>query len=480
LILPSFLGAQSRPAFDDYFIDQTMRIDYYHIGDGESEMITLDHVYQYHIWAGSKKNLLDNFNQGRYYIKIYDAASGTLVFSRGFDSYFGEYKTSGEAAEGIKRTYHESALIPYPQNKIIFALERRKRDNQLEEIFRSEIDPANLNIIRDAVRDKSVKVIKTVDSGDPHLKVDVVIIGEGYTAAEESKFRSDLKRFTEVLFNPEPYASHKNKFNVYGIFKPSEDSGIDEPNHLSYKNTPLDVTFNSLGSERYILTENNRALRDLAAHAPYDAIYIMVNHDRYGGGGIYNLFCTFTADNNWQEYLFVHEFGHSFAGLADEYYTSAVAYSDFYPRGVEPLEPNVTALLDPENVKWKHLLSKGIKIPTPWEKQGYDESDLAWQKVRRELNNKIAELKRAGAPRVEIAKLEEEYNARDLQQTVKNYNYLTKSKYRGKVGVFEGAGYSSEGLYRPMLDCIMFSKAPLTFCKVCEEAINRVIQHYAE
>jgi hypothetical protein len=278
LLIPIFVFAD--PTFDDYFTDQTMRIDYYHIGDGESEMITLDHVYQYHIWAGSKKNLLDNFNQGRYYIKIYDAASGTLVFSRGFDSYFGEYKTSGEAAEGIKRTYHESALIPYPQNKIIFALERRKRDNQLEEIFRSEIDPANLNIIRDAVRDKSVKVIKTVDSGDPHLKVDVVIIGEGYTAAEESKFRSDLKRFTEVLFNPEPYASHKNKFNVYGIFKPSEDSGIDEPNHLSYKNTPLDVTFNSLGSERYILTENNRALRDLAAHAPYDAIYIMVNHDR--------------------------------------------------------------------------------------------------------------------------------------------------------------------------------------------------------
>jgi hypothetical protein len=480
LILPSFLSAQSRPAFDDYFNDHTMRIDYYHIGDAESEMITLDHVYQYGIWAGSKKNLLENFDQGRYYIKIFDAASGRLIFSKGFDSYFGEYKTSGEAAEGIKRTYHETALIPYPKNNIEFAVERRKRDNQLEEIFRSEINPGDLNIIRDAVKDKSVKVIKSADNGDSHVKVDVVIIGEGYTAVEESKFRSDLKRFTEVLFKPEPYAFQKDKFNVYGIFKPSEDRGIDEPTHLSYKSTPLDVTFNSMGSERYILTENNKALRDLAAHAPYDAIYIMINHYRYGGGGIYNLFCTFTADNPWQEYLFVHEFGHSFAGLADEYYTSSVAYSDFYPRGIEPLEPNITALLDPESVKWKHLLSSGIKTPTPWEKQGYDESDLAWQKVRRELNNKIAELKRAGVSKVEIAKLEEEYNARDLEQAVKNYNYLKKSIYWGKVGAFEGAGYSSEGLYRPMLDCIMFSKASLTFCKVCEEAITKVIKYYSE
>lgn len=478
LLIPMFVFAN--PNFDDYFTDQTMRIDYFHIGDANSELITLDHVYKYGIWAGSKKNLLDNFNQGRYYIKIYDTASGTLIYSKGFDSYFGEYKTSGEAAEGIKRTYQESALIPYPKDKIVFAVERRKRDNQLEEIFSSEIDPAGLGIIRDPVRDKSVKVFKSAENGDSHVKVDVAILGEGYTAVEEAKFKSDLETFTKILFTPEPYASQKDKFNVYGVFKPSEESGVDEPTHLSYKNTTLNATFNSLGSERYLLTEDNKTMRDLAAHVPYDAIYIMVNHHRYGGGGIYNLFCTFTADNQWKEYLFVHEFGHSFAGLADEYYTSAVAYSEFYPRGIEPLEPNITALLDPADLKWKHLATPGIEIPTPWEKAGYDESDLAWQKKRREMNDKIAELKRNGAPADEIKKLEQEYDKLDREQTNKNLAYLKNSKYWGKVGAFEGAGYSSEGLYRPMLDCIMFSKASLEFCKVCDEAIERVIQFYSE
>lgn len=480
LFLPLLAGANPAPQFEAYFHDQTLRIDYYHIGDAQSELITLDRVYRYGTWAGSITNLVYPFNQGGYFVKIYDAASGNLIFSKGFDSYFGEYKTTSPAAEGVKRTYHESALIPCPKSKIIFALERRKKDQQLEEIFRAEIDPEDLGVIRDAVKDRSVKVIKSLESGAPHVKVDVAILGEGYTAAEESKFRSDLKRFTEVLFKPEPYASHKEKFNVYGVFKPSEESGVDEPGHLSYKNTVLSATFNSLGSERYLLTEDNKALRDLAAHAPYDALYIMVNHERYGGGGIYNLFCTFTADNTWQEYLFIHEFGHSFAGLADEYYTSSVAYNEFYPRGSEPLEPNITALLDPASLKWKHLLSPKIKLPTPWEKAAYDASDLAWQQKRRELNERIAELKRSGGAPAEIAKLQEEYNARDLDQTVKNYEYLKKSKSWGKVGAFEGAGYASTGLYRPMLNCIMFSKSPLSFCKVCEEAIGKVIRYYSE
>ena len=149
-----------------------------------------------------------------------------------------------------------------------------------------------------------------------------------------------------------------------------------------------------MGSERYILTEDNKAVRDLAAHVPYDAIYIMVNHARYGGGGIYNFFCTFTTDNQFRDYLFLHEFGHSFSGLADEYYTSDVQYNDFYPVGLEPLEPNITALSDPQNIKWKEFETPGIEIPSNWEKAKYDSMDYKWQAERRELNKKIAELKR--------------------------------------------------------------------------------------
>ncbi len=466
-------------SFEQYFTDQTMRIDYFHIGDATNELVTIDQIYQYGIWAGSKTNLVDMFNNGKYYFKIYDSASGNLIYSKGFGSYFGEYQTSAKAADGIQRTFHESALLPYPKQKIIFVLEKRNRQNELAEIFRSEIDPVDVGIIRDSVIDNSVKVFKSLESGDPHTKLDIAMIAEGYTVEEEEKFKADLERFTNVFFRAEPYKSHKSDFNIYGVLKPSQESGIDEPRHNSFKNSTLNATFNSMGSERYLLTEDNKTLRDVAAHVPYDALYIMVNHTRYGGGGIYNLYCTFTSDNQWSEYLFVHEFGHSLLGLADEYYTSSVAYNDFYPPGVEPVEPNITALLDPKNIKWKHLITEEIELPTPWEKEGYDTSDNAWQQLRRELNNNIAELKRNGAPQAEITAAEKTYADKDRAHTEKIQDYLKSSKYAGKVGAFEGAGYASKGLYRPMVDCIMFSKGTDSFCKVCEESIVGIIEYYS-
>ncbi|MEI7811697.1 MAG: M64 family metallopeptidase [Ignavibacteria bacterium] len=317
-LLPLIVNAREAIKFDDFFIDKTMRIDYFHIGDSSGEMVTIDKIYCQGIWAGSRKNLIDKFNNGRYYIKIYDQATKKLIYSKGFDSYFGEYKTTKDALNGIKRTYHESVLIPYPKNKIDFIVELRDRENNLSPVFTSEIDPASLTIIKEEPKDKDVKVYQTAKGGDPHQKADIVILGEGYTAEEEQKFKNDLDRFTKVFFSNEPYKSMKHDFNIYGVFKPSMESGCDEPDHGSFRNTALNTTFCSLGSERYLLTEDNKAMRDLAAHVPYDAIYIMVNHNRYGGGGIYNLFCTFTSDNQWHEYLFLHESGHSFAGLADE------------------------------------------------------------------------------------------------------------------------------------------------------------------
>jgi hypothetical protein len=467
-------------AFDNYFLDKTMRIDYFHVGDSKSEIITLDKIYQYGTWGGSLKHLIDNFNNGKYYFKIYDAATKTLIYSKGFDSYFGEYKTSDDGLNGIKKTYHESAIIPYPKQKIIFAIEMRGKDNLLSEIYRSEINPDDLLIIKDAVSDKNVKVIESLKSGDPHIKVDVVILAEGYTVTEEKKFRNDLARFTKIFFNQEPYKSNKDKFNVYGVFKASEESGVDEPDHNSFKKTVLSATFYSLGSERYLLTEDNKTMRDLAANVPYDAIYIMVNHKRYGGGGIYNLYCTFTADNQWHEYLFLHEFGHSFAGLADEYYTSDVSYNDFYPKGIEPVEPNITALVDKTNIKWKPYLTHGVEIPTPWEKEVFDSTDLAWQKIRREQNNKIAELKRNKVPEADVKKLQDEYDSKDREHQKWIDDYFRRSKFHNMVGAFEGAGYASKGIYRPMLDCIMFSKGKKPFCKVCEETIKKVINYYSE
>jgi hypothetical protein len=240
------------------------------------------------------------------------------------------------------------------------------------------------------------------------------------------------------------------------------------------------ATFDSLGSERYVLTEDNRALRDIAAAAPYDTVLIMVNAARYGGGGIYNAFCTFTADNQWHEYVFLHEFGHSFAGLADEYYTSSTAYNDFYPKGIEPNEPNITALLDPANLKWRDVVSPGTAVPTPWEKAEFDTLDMAYQKVRGEIGEKLAKLKREGAPAADVAAVQEESERLSREHQAKMDAYLAKSAFVGRVGAFEGAGYAAKGLYRPMLDCLMFSKGAKPLCRVCLTAMERVIAHYTE
>lgn len=466
--------------FENYFEDHTMRIDYHHTGDAKTEIVSIDHIYKYGIWAGSLNKLIDEFNNGAYYYKIYDAETGTLIYSKGFDSYFKEYQLSGPAINGVIKTFHESAIMPYPKKKIKFTLNKRDKFNKLSEIWSTEIDPADIMISRQKFLDNEVKVFKSHYSGDPHTKVDVAIIGEGYTAEEETKFKADLEKFTKYFFNPEPFKSMKDKFNIYGVLKPSEESGVDEPRANIYRNTALSATFNSMGSERYLLTENNKALRDIAAHVPYDALYIMVNHKRYGGGGIYNFYCTFTADNQFDEYLFVHEFGHSFAGLADEYYTSSTAYNDFYPAGVEPVEPNITRLLDKENIKWKHLMTDGIAIPTQWGKKEYDETDLKWQALRRELNDNIAKLKRENASEEKIKAAELDYDKRDRARTKRVDEYLRKEKNYDKVGAFEGAGYVSEGVYRPMLDCKMFAKSDVPFCKVCREAIKKVISQYTD
>lgn len=471
--------AQKGPAFDAWFVDKTMRVDYFHTGSAAGEAFALDQVYDQGIWAGTRTHLIDPFGLGRYSVKVYDAATGTLIFSKGFDSYFGEYRTSDGGVKGVPRTFHESALLPFPKKPIRFTVETKDRQNTSTTAFSQTIDPAALTVVRERLI-PGVRVVEALKSGEPRRKVDVAIIAEGYTAAEEAKFEADLARFTGVFFKLEPYKSHRDKFNIAGVFKASAESGCDEPSHGSFKSTVLNATFDSLGSERYLLTEDNKSLRDIAAHVPYDALYIMVNHKRYGGGGIYNLYCTFTTDNQWYEYLFLHEFGHSFAGLADEYYTSDVAYNEFYPAGVEPAEPNITALLDPAKLKWQALVSPGVAVPTLWEKAEFDDMDNAYQRIRREVNGNIAKMKREGAAAADVARAEEESERLSREHADKVDAFLKASRFWGKVGAFEGAGYAAKGLYRPQLDCLMFTKGTKPFCKVCEAAVLRTILSYTE
>ncbi len=471
--------ADEPAAFDRWFTDATLRVDYLQGGDATEEFITLDRVARQGIWAGSRTHRIDPFEVGRTLVEVREPGTGEVLFSRRLDSYFGEYRTTTEAGNGVKRAYHATVLVPFPKAKVKLLIKTRQKDRSDKTLLETEVDPDAPTTSGEPLT-RSARVFDLQISGDPHSKVDVAIIAEGYTAQDEAKLQGDLKRFQEVFFSIEPFSSNRSKFNLRGVWQPSQDRGCDEPSRGVWKSTSVGASFDALGSERYLLTEDNKALRDIAAHAPYDVLYIMVNTSRYGGGGIYNLYCTFTADNQWSPYVFLHEFGHHFAALADEYYTSSVAYNDFFPKGVEPIEPNVTALLDPTNLKWKALASPGIALPTPWEKSTYDDAEIAYQKRRETLNLKIGEASRSRAPASELEALKAEAERVSLEHSNKMDDLLIKSPFANKVGAFEGAGYTSKGLYRPALDCIMFSKGTKPFCPVCRQAIERVIAYYGE
>jgi len=321
-------------------------------------------------------------------------------------------------------------------------------------------DPTQVNMER---RYPQVKVRKLMSSGEPFAKVDLLLVGDGYTEKEMERFENDVKHFTSVLFDTEPFKTRKIDFNVWTIELPSVESGIDKPDRNVWRSTPLGTMYNTFGSARYVLTEENKALRDICSAVPYDAIYILVNDNRYGGGGIYNLYATcYTVTDakgrEWQmDYVFVHEFGHSFAALADEYYSSDVAYNDMYPAGVEPWEPNITRYYDPSSFKWQHLADKDLPLPTPWGKEEYD----SLESERRKLDRLAPDYYKKAGPLMEKAQ-----------------SYLRNPVLKGKVGLFEGAGYNSTGMYRPSLDCRMFSLSLVPFDPVCSEAIERMIDYY--
>lgn len=479
-LIPTLLFSQNSIQFDDYFLDKTLRIDYYHIGDAKEEFITIDQIYQQGIWAGNPNNLVDPFNNGKYEIKVYDVASNRLIYSKGYATYFGEYTTTTPALQGVKRTYHETVLIPNPKKPVLLVFEKRNKNNILEPLFSTSIDPQDYHIYREKAN-SYIQIYEALKNGDPHKKVDLAWIAEGYTAQEFDKFKKDVDRFMTALFEVEPYDRLKSRFNIYGVFRPSAESGVDQPREGIYKETVVNSSFNALDLDRYLLTEDNKSMQDIASVVPFDAIVIMVNSDRYGGGGIYNFYGLSTVDNQLSENVFIHEFGHSFAGLGDEYYTSDVAYNDFYPKGVEPTDPNITALLDPENIKWKDLISPGIEIPTNWGKEEIESLQAELQKNRKELRNQISQFEKAGASKSKIEKVRSDFRKKadeidkKIDQVEEKYSSL-----KDKVGAFEGAGYSATGLYRPMMNCLMFGNRERKFCKVCQWAIERMIEFYSE
>jgi IgA Peptidase M64/Peptidase M64 N-terminus len=476
------LYAQTRIDFNTFFLDQTLRIDYYHSGNATEEYLTLDRIYGQGIWAGNPGNLLQNYDMGKYSAKVYDLASNTLIFSTGYSTTFSEYQTTGPALDGVRRTYHETVLIPRPKNKFLFVIEKRDKYNLLYPIFREEIDPNDYHIIVESQKRPNDEIIPVVKNADPHKSVDLVIIGEGYAEGEQKIFKKDLDYFTGIFFSIEPYASRHAKFNITGIYAPSGESGTDEPRQGRYRNTVLGSSFNTFDSDRYLLADDNKTLRDIAAQVPYDAVLVMVNLDRYGGGGIFNWQTVFATGSPQRDYVFLHEFGHAFAGLADEYYTSDVSYEDFYPAGIEPTDPNVTALLDPQNLKWKDLVSPGLAIPTEWGKPVFDSLNHSLKLLTKEKADTLQTLQKSGASSNEITKTESSFDSRIVVLRAQIDSFLFNHPLKGKIGAFEGAGYQSKGLYRPTVNSMMhrFDPGRRSFEAVNERAIKKMIDYYTE
>jgi len=464
--------------FEEYFDGRALRFDIFQVGNAAEEEIILDHIYREGTWPENPAGLIEPFENGRYLVRVYEAASNRLIYSRGFECMFGEYKTTTPAIEGLKRVFKRSVRIPAPKRTFLFVVEVRDRKNIPHPLFTLRVDPADYHII-DEKPPSADFVHEVLKNGDPKDKVDFVFLAEGYTAGERDKFVADLERLTGWLFDFEPYKSRRSDFNVRGVFRPSPEPAMDEPRQGRFRKTVLDASFNALDLDRYMLVEEGHRLREMAGQASYDAIIVMVNSKRYGGGGIYNDYCISTVDNDRSKTVFVHELGHSFAGLADEYYTSEVSYNEFYPKGVEPLEPNITALLDPSHVKWAELLSPGIGIPTEYGKREIESLQAERRTISSDIRQRIDKAKSQGMSEAGLKKIEKDFKTRTavidkkIGEIRKKYAHLDD-----KVGVFEGAGYASEGLYRPMMNCIMGSGRNNEFCLVCQKAIERMIDYY--
>ncbi len=481
LALPAPAAApQAQPAFDEYFLDKALRIDLFQSGDAREERVTIHQIYEEGIWPESRMGLIPPFDQGRYVLKVYDAASNRLVFLRGFDTMYAEYKTTSPALAGDVRVFERSVRIPLPKRPVLFVVEKRDKRNLLHPVFDRIIDPADYHIVRetpasgDAIFEVQVK-------GDPYDKVDFVFVAEGYVAGDKDKFKADVGRMTEFLFSIEPYKALKDRFNVRAVFRPSPEKGVDEPRQRAYRKTVLNASFNAFDLDRYLLIEEDHRMHEIAGQVPYDVLIVLVDSQRYGGGSIAFDYCVSTVDHARSPEVFVHELGHSFGGLADEYYQSEVSYNDFYPKGIEPLEPNITALLDPVHVKWKDLLSPGIGIPTEYGKDRTEALQAELREARAARAKAVEAAKKRGAAAGDLKKIEDKSAAAEaalaakLEAVRKEYASLVD-----KVGVFEGAGYAAKGLYRSQIYCIMIGNPKNEFCAVCRRAIARMIDFYSK
>ncbi len=403
--------AQTR--FDDNFEDGCLRFDYFHGLDRSQHVVIPDAIVYEPLYGGSREVLINPFNMGSVRYFVLDSAAGDTLYGDAYSSMFDEWRSTQAARRGERKVYHESIRMPCPRRPIRLVIENRSEDGSFQRIYESYINPLDIAILRDTVSG-AWEAGSIRRSGPPQDKIDVVFLAEGYRVQELDKFKKDAERLTDFLLGAEPFQSHSDRFNFWYVATPSEESGTDEPDKGIYRNTFFHSSFNTFNVARYITSSANRLMRTAASKVPYDHIVVLTNSGRYGGGGFYNLYSLFCADMPYLRDVFVHEFGHQFGGLADEY--DGDFTDGYYNLEVEPWEANITTATQRRAVKWRSMIDDAMPVPTP--------ADV---------------------------------------------------RYAGRVGLFEGAGYSTRGIFRSELYCIMRSFEVREFCAVCRGHVRNVI-----
>lgn len=406
--------------FNDYFIDQTLRVDYLFNGNAQQQTISLDELVSLPGWAG-RRHSLDSFPlAGNGNIVMKDKASGKVIYRTSFSSLFQEWLGEKEA-QVVTRGFENTFLLPYPKNPAIVTIQLMDAYHKPSASLTHEVNPKDILIHQRGIsRITSHKYL--LKNGTPDECIDIAIMAEGYTADEMPLFYKDAQDACDAIFNHEPFKHLKNKFNIVAVESVSQDSGVSIPRNKEWKSTAVSSHFDTFYSDRYLTTRSVKTMHNWLAGIPYEHIIILANTDTYGGGGIFNAYLLTTAHHKMFKPVVVHEFGHSFGGLADEY-AYDTAPSPLYPYTVEPWEPNITTLVDFES-KWKDLVPENTPIPTPVEKDS--------------------------------------------------------ATIYTKVGVYEGGGYTLKGIYRPTTECRMKINEAPCFCPVCERALEKLILFYTE
>ena len=412
------LGAVKAQTFEHYFTDRTLRVDYLFTGNAERQTICVDELSSLPRWAGRRHHLSELPLAGNGQIEMKDAADGTVIYRTSFSALFQEWLETDEArttAKGFENTF----LLPFPRRAVSVEVTLFDSHRQVRARLQHRVDPEDI-LIRRKGETHVCPHRYLLKSGQADRCIDVAIVAEGYTEAEMDIFYRDAQTACESLFGHEPFRSMKERFNVVAVASPSKDSGVSIPRLSEWRSTAFGSHFSTFYSDRYLTTSHLKTLHDALAGIDYEHIIVLANTDEYGGGGIYNSYTLTTAHHKDFRPVVVHEFGHSFGGLADEYFYDEDVMNDTYPTDVEPWEQNVTTRVDFAS-KWQDMIPEGTPLPTPAD----------------------------------------------------NFNMH-------EVGLYEGAAYSARGLYRASYNCRMRTNEYPAFCPVCQRALRRLIEFYTE